>query len=59
MDEVKNEIETINSGKAVDYIKVLWKSNLTLMMTIVARSVFEDKGKFYLHVYLDECLYEL
>ena len=28
-------------------------------MTIVARSVFEDKGKFYPQIYLDECLYEL
>ena len=30
-----------------------------LTMTIVARSVFEDEGKFYPQVYLDECLYEL
>ena len=28
-------------------------------MTIVLRSVFEDEGKLYLQVYLDECLYEL
>ena len=28
-------------------------------MTIVARSVFEDEGKFYPQVYLDEYLYEL
>ena len=28
-------------------------------MTIVVRSVFEDEGKFYPQVYLDECLCEL
>ena len=28
-------------------------------MTIVVRSVFEDKGKYYPQVYLDECLYDL
>ena len=28
-------------------------------MAIVVRSVFEDEGKFYLQVYLDECLFEL
>ena len=26
---------------------------------IVIRSVFEEHGKFYPQVYLDECLYEL
>ena len=28
-------------------------------MIIVIRSVFEEDGKFYPQVYLDECLYEL
>ena len=28
-------------------------------MIIAVRSVFEDKGKFYPQIYLDECLYEL
>ena len=28
-------------------------------MAIVVRSVFEDGGKYYPQVYLDECLYEL
>ena len=53
-------------------MKILWKFNfdtdddlslnksLTFsIMTIVFRSVFEDEGKFYPQVYLDECLYEL
>ena len=29
------------------------------IVTIVIRSVFEEHGKLYLHVYLGECLYEL
>ena len=28
-------------------------------VAIVLRSVFENEGKFYPQVYLDECLYEL
>ena len=52
-------------------MKILWKFNfdtdddlslnksLTFsIMIIVVRSVFEDEGKFYPQVYLDECLYE-
>ena len=30
-----------------------------LTITIIVRSVFEEDGKFYPQVYLDECLYEL
>ena len=29
------------------------------MLTITLRSVFEEDGKFYLQLYLDDCLYEL
>ena len=29
------------------------------MLTIIVRSVFENEGKFYPQVYLDEYLYEL
>ena len=28
-------------------------------ITIVIRSVFDEHGKFYSQIYLDECLYEL
>ena len=28
-------------------------------LTIIVRSVFEENGKLYPQVYLDECLYEL
>ena len=71
-DGIKNEIETINGGKTSEYDKDFMKikfdsdDNLPLnkqlkfpTMTIVARSVFEDEGKFYPQVYLDEHLYEL
>ena len=29
------------------------------MLTIIVRSVFEDEGKLYPQVYLDESVYEL
>ena len=50
-----------------DFMKIRFDSdddlplNKTLKlhnMTIVVRFVFEDKGKFYLQIYLDEFLYE-
>ena len=28
-------------------------------VTIIVRSVFEEDGKYYLQVFLDECLYEV
>ena len=51
-----------------DFMKIKFNSddNLPLKktiklhnMTIVIRSFFEEHGKFYRQVYLDECLYEL
>ena len=51
-----------------DFMKIKFNSddNLPLNkrlklhnMTIVIRSFFEEHGKFYRQVYLDECLYEL
>ena len=69
---VKNEIETINGGKKGEYgkgfikIKFDIEDNLPLnkqlklhMLTIIVRSVFEEDGKFYPQLYLDDCLYEL
>ena len=69
---IKNEIETINGSKEGEYGKDFMKikfdadDNLPLNktlklhnMAIVIRSVFEEDGKFYPQVYLDECLYEL
>ena len=31
-DEIKNEIETINSDKKVNMVKILWKLNLIQMI---------------------------
>ena len=71
-DGIKNEIKAINGGKANDYRKDYMeiKSNsdddlplnkpLRLhAMTIMIRSVFEEGGKLYPQVFLDEALYEL
>ena len=71
-DGMKNEIKTINAGKEGEYgkdfikIKLDTDDDLPLnqpiklrMLTIIVRSVFEEDGKFYPQVYLDECLYEL
>ena len=69
---IKKKNETINEGKKGEYDKDFMKikfdtdDNLPLNktlklhnMTIIIRSVFEEDGKFYLQIYLDECLYEL
>ena len=71
-DRIKNEVETINGGKeseyGKDFMKIKFKTDddLPLIktlklhnMTIIIRSVFEEDGKFYPQIYLDECLYEL
>ena len=63
---------TINGGKPSLYgkdfmkIKFNFDDNLPLNKTlqfhniiIIIRSVFEKDGRFYLQIYLDECLYEL
>ena len=70
--DIKNEIETINSGKEGKYGKHFMKIELNTnddlplnkllklpMLTIVARPIFEKVSKFYPQNYLDECLYEL
>ena len=69
--EIKYHIQTINSGKSgehdKDYMKIKFNSNddlplnkiLTLhMLAIIVRSVFEEDGKYYPQIFLDECLYE-
>ena len=72
MGEIKYHIQTINSGKSGEYEKGYMKikfssdNNLPLnkmlklhMLTIIVRSVFEEDGKYYPQVFLDECLYEV
>ena len=71
-DGIKNEIKAINGGKENDYrknyIETKFNSDDDLplnkplkfhAMTIIIRSVFEEGGKLYLQVFLEDCLYEL
>ena len=71
-DGIKNEIETINDGRKVEYGKDFMKikfdadDNLPLnkplklpLLTVIVRCIFEEDGKYYLQLYLDDCLYEL
>ena len=71
LGQIKNEIKAINGGNegeyGTDFIKIKFNTDDDLsldkplklhMLTIIFRSVFEEDGKFYPHIYLDECLYE-
>ena len=59
----------INGGKGGEYGKDFVKIKFDVlalnkllklqMLTIVVRFVFEENGKFYPQIYLDECLYEV
>ena len=62
----EGECSSAEYGKDFMKIKIDTDDNLPLNktlklhnMTIVIRSVFEEDGKFYPQVYLDECLYEV
>ena len=72
MHRIKNEIKAINGGKendyGKDYMKIKFNSeddfplNKPLKfhaMTRIIRSVFEEGGKLYPQVFLDDVLYEL
>ena len=71
-DGIKNEVKAINDGKENDYgkdygkIKFNSDDDLPLSkplkyhaMTIIITSVFEEGGKLYMQVFLDDALYEL
>ena len=71
-DRIKEEIKAINGGKENDYgkyyMKIKFNSDDDLplnkplkfhAMTIIIRSVFEEGGKLYPQVFLDDTLYEL
>ena len=71
-DGIKYKIKTINGGKendyGKDYMKIKFNSDDDLplnkplkfhLMTITIRSVFEEDGKLYPQVFLDNTLYEL
>ena len=68
---IKNKIEEVSSGECdyeKDYIKIKFNSDDDLAlnkplkfhnMTIIIRSIFEEDGKLYLQVFLDNTLCEL
>ena len=68
---IKNKIEEVSSGECdyeKDYTKIRFNSDDDLplnkplkfhLMTITIRSVFEEDGKLYPQVFLDDTLYEL
>ena len=71
-DGIRNKIRTINGGEEnnyrKDYMKIKFNSDDDLplnkplkfhAMTIIIRSVFEEGGKLYPQVFLDDTLYEL
>ena len=68
---IRSEMQTINSGEELfygeDYVKIgvnnddnvpLNKQLKFPTLTIIIRCVFEESGKLYPQIYLDECLYE-
>ena len=71
--KIKNKIEEVSSGESdyeKDYIKIKFNSDDSLPLnkllkfhsmikTITIRSVFEEDGKLYPHILLDDTLYEL
>ena len=71
-DKIKCHIQTINRNKSGEYkkndMKIKFNSDYNLplnkilkfrMLRIIVRSVFEEDGKCYPQVFLDECLYEV
>ena len=70
-NEIKNKIEEVRSVECdyeKDYMKIKFYSDDDLPlnkplkfhnMTITIKSVFEEDGKLYLQVFLDDTLYEL
>ena len=68
---IRDKIKKISNDECdyeKDYMKIKFNSDDDLplnkqlkfhLMTITIRSVFEEDGKFYLHVFLDDTLYEL
>ena len=68
----RSEIETLNGGKELFYgkdydrMEISADDNVPLnkklkfpSLAIIIRCVFEESGRLYPQIYLDECLYEL
>ena len=71
-DGIKNKIKAVNGGKendyGQDYMKIKFNPDDDLplnkplkfhAMTIIIRSVFEEDGKLYPQLFLDDTLHEL
>ena len=70
-NEIKSKIKAINGDECdygKDYMKIKFNSDDDLplnkplkfhLMTITIRSVFEEDGKLYPQLFLDDSLYEL
>ena len=69
---IKDQIQAINSDKSgeygKDYMNIKFNSDDDLPLnkqlkfinlTIIVRSAFEEDGKYYPQIFLDECLYKL
>ena len=69
---IKGQIEKVNNGSvgeyAKDYLKIKFDSDDNLLLnkilkfrvlTIIIRNIFEKDGKYYPHIFLDDCLYEI
>ena len=69
---IKAQIKKIDNGSigeyAKDYMKIKFNSddNLPLnklirfpVLKIIIRNIFETDGKYYPHIFLDDCLYEI
>ena len=67
-NEIKDKIKEVSSNECENYMKIKFNSddNLTLNkplkfynITITVRSVFDEDGKLYSQVFLDDAFYEL
>ena len=71
-DKIKYHIQTINANKSgeyeKDYMKIKFNSDDDLPLNkalslhnlaIIMRSAFDEDGKYYPQVFLDECLCEV
>ena len=70
-NRVRDKIKEINNNECdyeEEYLKIKFNSDDDLplnrslqfrLMTITIRHVFEEDGRFYPHVFLDDTLYEL
>ena len=70
--KIKDQIKKINGSKSGEYGKNSMKINFNsdddlplnkqlglISLRIIVRTVFEEDGKYYPQIFLDECLYEV